>query len=126
MTQEAPELAGSGQAGCVTCRESRAVMMVFPCHHTALCRLCFVKMIKHVMIYFSHLTTMARARLSASILLSAQPHYLPEIHQHPVFILGYKAESHRCVFLAVAGWVLDRRENKLRGCRLYLSWTCSP
>ena len=49
MTQEAPEPAGSGESGCVTCLESRAVMMVFPCNHTALCRLCFVKMIKHVM-----------------------------------------------------------------------------
>ena len=53
MTQEAPELADSGQASCVTCLESRAVMMVFPCNHTALCRLCFVKMIKHVILQLS-------------------------------------------------------------------------
>ena len=48
MTKEAPELAESCETSCVTCMERRAVMMVYPCNHTALCRLCFVKMIKHV------------------------------------------------------------------------------
>lgn len=48
MTKEDPELASSNEDQCVTCSVSRAVMMVYPCNHVALCRLCFVKMIKHV------------------------------------------------------------------------------
>ena len=48
MTKEDPELASSNEEQCVTCMVSRAVMMVYPCNHVALCRLCFVKMIKHV------------------------------------------------------------------------------
>jgi len=47
MTKEDPELASSNEDQCVTCSVSRAVMMVYPCNHVALCRLCFVKMIKH-------------------------------------------------------------------------------
>lgn len=47
MTKEEPDTCVRGEEQCVTCRVSRAVMLVHPCQHTALCRLCFVKMIKH-------------------------------------------------------------------------------
>jgi len=47
MSKEDTESAINGEDQCVTCRASRAVMMVYPCNHVALCRLCFVKMIKH-------------------------------------------------------------------------------
>ena len=69
MSKEDTESAIRAEDQCVTCRvsifsisqknifglnfvksvqASRAVMMVYPCNHVALCRLCFVKMIKHV------------------------------------------------------------------------------
>ena len=126
MNQEAPELAGSGQAGCVTCLESKAVMMVFPCNHTALCRLCFVKMIKHVMKH-----TGQGGTFSPFILVSAGSLSRIDPSTPGLYTFSYKASTDHpvllpslsCVVLAVAG--LDIRENKLRGCRLYLSWTCS-
>ena len=50
MSREDVELASCSADQCVTCSVNRAVRMVYPCNHVSLCRLCFVKMIKHVRI----------------------------------------------------------------------------